>query len=116
MEIDGEDIVIVVFVIGVIIAVGSITYAFVHVSCMIHSEKEHQIINVTDEDIIIKNDNFYINGPNDKLVEIDLDKGSVFDISKQSVVYLRFTRDLPYFLYEGSDWRVDGIVKAPGGD
>ena len=77
----------------------------------ISAEEVHSIIEIDNSSIYIEDNTFYIIGPEDKPIKFD-PNGDMFDFTHQSTVYVKFTKRKPNFLYEGSDWTIDGIVKV----
>lgn len=76
------------------------------------AKEEFEIIEVTSESIYIRNNSFYIIGPEGKGVEINPSSVVMFDFTEQSTVYVRFFRKLPNFLFQGTEWKLVGIVKT----
>ena len=103
-------IIIIICIVSLIIS--PFIYGLSHVFCMLSAEEKSIIIDITEEDITMENGKFFIRGPNEKLIQIELNSGSVLDLSNHSVVHVRFTRTLPYFLHGGSDWEIDEVVKT----
>jgi len=92
------------FIFGVCVSVDTLSFF-----C---SEEVNVILEVTSEDITIEDGKFFINGPDNESVEIHISRGDVFDFTQHSKVYVKFSKNKPNFLYGGSDWVFDGIVKV----
>jgi len=86
-------------------------FLIVHDISMVNAEEVHSIIEIDNSSIYIEDNTFYIIGPEDKPIKFD-PNGDMFDFTHQSTVYVKFTKRKPNFLYEGSDWTIDGIVKV----
>ena len=77
------------------------------------SETVTEVIEINSTtDITITNNKFFIKGPEGKQIEITPDSGEMFDFTKNSKVYVQFSKQLPFLIYDGNDWKVDGIVKV----
>lgn len=72
-----------------------------------------KIINITDFDIIIDEDDFYIIAPNGDKISLRLSGGEVLNLTKHSEILVKIKMYPAWGLYGGSDWFVDGVVKKP---
>lgn len=74
---------------------------------------ETKIVNITNADIIIEDDDFYILSPDGKKISLGLSGGEVLDLTKHSEILVKIKRYPSWGLYGGSDWFVDGVLKKP---
>ena len=103
-----------IFVVGGILFIAMLAvWLVISIACETQSlmNVETTIVNATNSDIIIKNDDFYIEGPDGEMTKLGISNGEVLDLTKHSDILIKFKRYPPYGVYEGSGWFVDGVVK-----
>lgn len=76
--------------------------------CLMLSEEEKSIVEIDNSNIKITDKNFYLLYE-DEEIEI---RESV-DLSKNSSVYIKLWRLKPYFIFPGTDWQIQTILKTP---
>jgi len=79
---------------------------------VVMAEEETISLEITSDDILILEDGFYVIGPDGTKIRIEPSGGRMFDFTEQSKVYVVFHRYNPFFVYSGTDWEVDGIIKV----
>jgi len=68
------------------------------------------VVELNNSSVYVEDNKFFIIGPNGIPIEFD-PEGDTIDFTKHSIVYAKFTKQKPSFLFSGTDWAFDGIVK-----
>jgi len=110
---DKGDVVGVFVICFFLIIFGVTIYFLLYTTSVATAEEEHYIMEISNDSIWLENHTFYIFSPDNTPVEIT-STSETLDFTQQSVVYVRFSRNKPTFIYGGSDWSFDGIVKLEG--
>jgi len=97
-----------VFIVFVIV-----TIAFMFCNLYASMNVETQIMDLSESDIFYDEHDFYVFDPDGNKITLGVDSGEILDLTKHSKVLVKFKKEPSVFLYPGTGWYVDGVVKTP---
>ena len=77
--------------------IGTILFAVLFFTCEGYShivQKETRIVEITEEDVFWDENDFYILNPDGDKTSLGLNKGEIIDLTKHSIVLVKFSKGL----------------------